>query len=145
MTEFSAEQVGRFHSYVMPEPNSGCWLWTGALNGAPGYGVFTLRHHQQIRAHRFSYQWYRGKIPEGLELDHLCRVRCCVNPDHLEAVAHRENSRRGIVGHNNSSKTHCPSGHDYSGTNVTYTSTDRRCKACDRIRHARKTQCQTLA
>jgi hypothetical protein len=76
----------------MPEPNSGCWLWTGAVS-SEGYAVFEVAG-KQVRAHRFSYERYRGKIPGDLTIDHLCRVRCCVNPNHLEVVTIQENIRR---------------------------------------------------
>lgn len=77
---------------------SGCWLWTKRIN-ANGYGQIMVRHHggakQRSRsAHRVSYEEFVGPIPEGLELDHLCRVRHCVNPSHLEPVTHQENLRR---------------------------------------------------
>ena len=86
----------RFMDKVFPEPNSGCWLWGGAL--ARGYGEFQIGTHKktrQIGAHRFSYQMHVGPIPEGLDLDHLCGVRSCVNPGHLEPVTRAENLRRG--------------------------------------------------
>ena len=70
----------------------GCWLWQGYIN-AFGYGV-----NRRGLAHRVYYQSARGPIPRGMELDHLCRVRSCVNPDHLEAVTHLENHRRSAVG-----------------------------------------------
>ena len=68
-----------------------CWLWTGRLY-KEGYGEFGWNNGHG-RAHRFSYTYYKGKIPNGLVIDHLCRVRSCVNPDHLEAVTIRENRR----------------------------------------------------
>jgi len=79
----------RLWSKVSPEPMSGCWLWTGALSS--GYASLGSGAY----AHRVYYELTRGKIPDGLELDHKCRVPCCVNPDHLEPVTHRENMRRG--------------------------------------------------
>jgi hypothetical protein len=107
--------VNRFEVKYIPEPNSGCWLWTAALNHA-GYGKIGIgsRHEGPELAHRVSWKLYRGEIPKGLTLDHLCRVRCCVNPDHLEPVTIRVNSHRGntLTGIN-SRKTHCPRGHPY--------------------------------
>ena len=71
----------------------GCWLWTGSHNGL-GYG--TIRSvGRKMYVHRYSYELLVGPIPAGLELDHLCRVPGCVNPDHLEPVTHAENLRRG--------------------------------------------------
>src|SRR6185312_8509203 len=85
--------------YALPEPNSGCWLWDGGLNEA-GYGIVNTKlpgmtKPRPVRAHRISYMLFKGEIPPGLELDHKCRVRSCVNPDHLEPVTHAENIRRG--------------------------------------------------
>ena len=73
-----------------------CWLWTGALSDR-GYGAFRIggRSGKTVRAHRWAFEDANGPIPEGLEPDHLCRVRACVRPDHQEAVTHRENLRRG--------------------------------------------------
>lgn len=134
----------RFEDKVMVDPNSGCWLWTACI--APnGYGLFHNSETQMLEgAHRFSYKAFRGEIPNGLNLDHLCRVRACVNPHHLEPVTHAENVRRGLSpamftkaaierGH---AKTHCPSGHPFSEEN-TYiynspTGPHRACRICRR-------------
>lgn len=111
----------RFWSKVSPEPNSGCWLW--AASGSHGYGRFPFLKSEWLEkrgelAHRHAYKALVGPIPDGLELDHLCRVRCCVNPAHLEPVSHAENVRRGNSGSNTRSKTHCPQGHPYEGDNL---------------------------
>jgi hypothetical protein len=82
---------------ISPEPNTGCWLWVGNKNDR-GYGVVPLEGKIR-KAHRAVYESERGPIPEGLTLDHLCRIRCCVNPDHLEPVTAMENIRRGIAIH----------------------------------------------
>lgn len=74
---------------------NGCWVWTGSLL-ADGYG--NLRDGAKVkRAHRVSYETFVGPIPGGLEIDHLCRNRSCINPDHLEPVTRAENQRRGLV------------------------------------------------
>jgi hypothetical protein len=81
----------RFWSKV--DRSGPCWLWTGGTSNA-GYGHFHPTKRQGKGAHRVAYELVRGPIPEGLELDHLCRVVTCVNPDHLEPVTHAENMRR---------------------------------------------------
>ncbi len=80
---------------ILPEPNSGCWFWMGGLSERQ-YGVIYPSRGTNVRAHRVAYEMTRGPIPDGLVLDHLCRVHCCVNPDHLEAVTQGENVRRGF-------------------------------------------------
>lgn len=69
---------------------SGCWNWVGGQS-SDGYGVWSLRGAVTRRAHRIMYERHKGPIPQGLQLDHLCRNRLCVNPDHLEPVTNREN------------------------------------------------------
>lgn len=88
-----------------------CWNWTSSIS-EKGYGQFSY-NRKNVRAHRFAYQHYKGEIPVGLELDHLCRNRKCVNPDHLEAVTHQENIHRSINAQ--SKRSYCPKGHPYSG------------------------------
>jgi hypothetical protein len=90
----------RIWKHISPEPMSGCWLWTGALSGG-GYGYilsYDTGRRLIVRAHRWLYEHTKGPIPEGLQLDHKCRVRSCVNPDHLEPVTSAENTRRGRAG-----------------------------------------------
>lgn len=82
----------RFWSRV--NKTDSCWLWTGSDNGV-GYGQFYRAGGKKTYAHIFSYELHKGPIPAGLSLDHLCRVRNCCNPNHLEAVTHRENCLRG--------------------------------------------------
>jgi len=124
----------RFWSRVQPVP-CGCWLWTGGTKGK-GYGGCG-RYHPSGYAHRASYELMVGPIPEGLQIDHLCRVRNCVNPDHLEAVTCRENLRRGVgVIGVNCAKTECIHGHPLSGPNLyVRPSGKRECIACDNRRH----------
>lgn len=120
----------RLERYMIPEPNSGCWIWIGALNG-DGYGSFNGPDGKSTDAHTASYEHFVGQIPDGLELDHLCRVRCCVNPHHLEPVTRRENLARGINYH--SSRTHCPKGHPYEGKNLMGTPKRRKCRICHNL------------
>jgi len=124
----------RLLDMVHPEPMGGCWLWTGAV--AKGYGIINVGNKMARKAHRVSYELHVGSIPHGLHLDHKCRVRCCVNPDHLEPVTQQENIRRGEAGKKtgaiNRAKTHCPRGHTYSDA---YIVEGRRvCRTCSLLR-----------
>ncbi len=133
-----ATKIDRFMNQVAPDPNSGCWIWTGHETGK-GYGSFFLSHKKRIRAHRFSYEYFNGSIPNGLTVDHLCRVRMCVNPRHLEAVSIRENVLRGIgLSAQNARKTHCCRGHELSHENIRYYGRERVCVPCETIRNARR-------
>lgn len=110
-----------------------CWLWTDIPN-KQGYADF-CGPDGLVSAHRWAYMDSFGAIPEGLEIDHLCRVRHCVNPGHLEAVTHAENVRRGIApAAANAAKTHCKRGHPFDAEN-TYMRLDggRTCRACQRV------------
>lgn len=117
--------------------DSGCWEWNGGLWGG-GYGRFVLdgRH---VQAHRWAYEALVGPIPDGLQLDHLCRNRRCVNPDHLEPVTNRENGVRGIGIAARALATHCSHGHEWTeeNTNVRPNGT-RRCRKCNAAIEARR-------
>lgn len=106
-----------------------CWLWTAGK--VRGYGTIAHRGRQHY-AHRWSYEQAKGEIPEGYEIDHLCRVPACVNPDHLEAVTKKENILRGTSPQaDNARKSHCKNGHPLSGENlVTRSDGGRRCRIC---------------
>jgi hypothetical protein len=124
---------GRFWERVSPEPNSGCWIWTGAATAA-GYGQMVANRKHRY-AHRISYEMHVGAIPNGLELDHRCRNTFCVNPDHLEPVTHAENVRRGLgperAGKRQRDKTRCPNGHPYTEGNIYYRANGNRdCRIC---------------
>lgn len=125
--------MNRFWSKV--DRSAACWEWTAARNADTGYGVFWDGRGMAL-AHRVAYQLTKGAIPEGLAIDHLCRNRGCVNPDHLEAVTPKENNRRAEVwlggARFQSGKTQCPKGHDYSESN-TYRNPNtgrRHCRTC---------------
>lgn len=116
-----------------------CWVWTAGLNHE-GYGKFWL-NGRTIAAHRVAYILTSGPIPEGLTIDHLCRVRACVRPDHLEAVTIQENLARAplALGGFNARKTHCPQGHAYDEANTRVRPDGRRlCRSCDRARSAQR-------
>lgn len=97
--------------YVIQE--NGCWEWIGG-HTRHGYGSLVPPGGAPVLAHRHFYLLHKGQIPTGLQLDHLCRNRGCVNPDHLEAVTSRENSLRGA----NRAKTHCKRGHEFTEANT---------------------------
>lgn len=108
----------------------GHWLWQAAIDKPSGYGIITIDGVVK-KAHRVSYEEFVGPIPEGLHIDHVCRVRACVNPLHLEPVTCLENVRRG---QGNGSQTHCKHGHLFDEAN-TYVYQGRRvCRTCRRIR-----------
>ena len=105
----------------------GCWIWQGYLND-DGYGRLRWKS-RLILAHVLAYNLKVGEVPIGLELDHTCRNRACVNVKHLEPVTHKENMCRGIA--RNTKKAVCKRGHILSGNNLyTYPSGYRKCRTC---------------
>lgn len=115
-----------------------CWVW-GSCN-TYGYGMFDLCC-KRVRAHRLSYELFFGKkIPEGLQIDHLCKNRACVNPCHLELVSAKENIRRGFKSPDIALRpTHCINGHPFSLENTSSVKNKRnrawrRCKICHNAR-----------
>lgn len=123
-----------------PDGEHGCWLWTGRTDPA-GYSRVEVAGRTVV-VHRLLYTDAVGPVPEGLDLDHLCRVRHCVNPAHLEAVTHLENCRRGNAGRHLRERTHCPSGHPYEGegSNVYVGPHGRACRYCNNEASARYRQ-----
>lgn len=109
-----------------------CWLWT-AYKSNGGYGRIKV-DGQMVPAHRVAYKLLVGPIPEGMELDHLCRVRHCVNPAHLEPVTHGENTLRSTSpAAIHAAKTHCVNGHPFDAANTYLRPTGgRACRACNR-------------
>lgn len=128
--------LDRFMEKVIPEPNSGCWIWLGALQ-VGGYGVVGF-NGLQTTAHRVSWRFVHGEIEPGLEIDHKCRNRCCVNPDHLRLVTKAEN-----LSHRTKERSVCWQGHRLSGDNVgTFRTGKRRfcriCRTAYRLKYKRK-------
>lgn len=110
----------------------GCWYWLG-WKSAAGYGHFRFLGKDRL-AHRFAYEHFKGPIPDGLELDHLCQNPQCVNPEHLEAVTHQENLQRGNTFQaRNARKKYCVRGHLLAGANCYFYRGKRICKACRQI------------
>lgn len=134
ITHCEAPYIERFWSRV--DASGDCWEWTGGRD-RNGYARFHLGFQPRPAelVHRIAYRLLVGPIQPGLQLDHLCRVRHCVNPDHLEPVTATVNVRRSTAPARQLQKTHCPSGHPYDQEN-TYFQPDgaRRCRLCHRIR-----------
>ena len=123
----------RLASRVSIDESSGCWNWIGGMYHHTGYARI-----DETCAHRVVYIHVHGSIPEGLEIDHLCRNRRCVNPEHLEAVTHQVNVRRGLV----SGKTQCPAGHPYGPDDFDRDGW-RHCRECHRLRQAKRLAAMT--
>jgi hypothetical protein len=134
----------RFAKYAMPIPFAGCWVWLGYVDKA-GYARINIRHKGKRKAalaHKVAYEYFVCEVPAGLELDHKCRVRCCVNPEHLEPVTRLENVRRGLVPFVSKNRfagvTQCQRGHPFSGENLGRSKNGRRyCKFCRQVAQKR--------
>lgn len=113
MSPAKADPLRRF--LLKAWPVEGCWIWCGSLLLHGGYGQFN-NGRTMVLAHRWAYEHFVGPIPDGLDLDHLCRVRSCVNPEHLEPVTRSENLRRGYAARG--VKSHCAQGHPFDEVNT---------------------------
>lgn len=125
MSVMSADLEARFWANV--DKADGCWTWLASTT-SEGYGQIRADGINRS-AHRLSWEMSQGPVPHGLVLDHLCRNRACVNPDHLEPVTQRVNVQRG----ERAQRTHCPRGHAYSPENTRVRAGKRNCVACHRI------------
>lgn len=122
----------RFFAHVSEGPG-GCWLFDKSND--KGYAAFNV-DSTPIEGHLWCYRFLIGEVPDGLTLDHLCRVRCCVNPWHLDPVPHRVNILRGVgPAAVNAKRTQCVNGHPFTRANTYVTPNGRRqCRACRAIR-----------
>ena len=128
--------------YVMPEPNSGCWLWLGGLRDSKdAYGGVAFKG-KTYRSHRLVYILLREPLPAKVCLDHLRRNKICCNPDHMEPTTWKINIHRGVgIAPNNILKTHCPQGHAYTEENTYIWNEQRFCRTCHKqytCDHARR-------
>lgn len=125
--------------------DDGCWQWTLTPKDN-GYGLFYAHIARRLNgksihryAHRVACELWNGPIPDGYEVDHLCRNTLCVNPAHLEAVTRQVNLLRGnTIAARNAAKTNCPSGHAYDEANTYWFGNARQCRACGRRLAQRK-------
>jgi hypothetical protein len=127
----------RFWAKVHIHLVTGCWEWQGGHNQY-GYGCFALTHEKNALAHRYAYETFVEPIPDGLQIDHLCRNRNCVNPRHMEPVGLRENLVRGERSNQYKGRTHCRAGHEYTPENTRINPHGiRLCRTCHRLSQER--------
>lgn len=126
MSFFDDRVPARVWGRLLPNPETGCWIWQGCVLSG-GYGQLRSGE-KRFFVHRFMFEAFNGPILDGLVIDHLCEVKLCANPAHLEAVTAAENTRRHfLVRH---LRTHCPRGHEITDDNVYVMGGYRRCKVC---------------
>ena len=131
-----ADLKRRLMKMVMMVTESGCWIWTGIPN-KEGYAKTIVKKKTKL-VHRLMFELHNGPIPDGLTLDHGCRVRCCVNPYHLEPATHKENILSGMSpSAENARKTHCVNGHEVTQDNTYYFANRRTCRTCNLARCSR--------
>lgn len=137
----------RFFNCVVIDLKTQCWNWSSLLFNHNGYGRFCVRKTSYM-AHRYSYTQLKSQVDPTLTIDHLCRNRKCVNPDHMEPVTIGVNTSRGSTWDYFRNKTHCPQGHEYNEAN-TYKTTQRngtqqlrRCRICNKESVMRSYHCR---
>lgn len=136
--------AARLFAKVLVLP-SGCWVFQPAVKD-DWYGKIR-DDGKTSNVHTVVWTWLRGPVPDGLELDHLCRYRPCCNPDHLDAVTHRENCFRGLAPVfaklRRVTQTHCKRGHEFNSVNTNFTTKQRVCTICKRDRNRRARHAQS--
>ena len=140
----------RLRRSIKIDPNN-CWIWQLHKN-ASGYGQIGVGSHtdgsrRTALAHRISYEYFKGIIPEGLTIDHLCNTESCINPDHLEAVTVKENVHRGNpLWKQEAARTHCLNGHEFTRENIYKSSrgNGRNCRTCMIERSRERYQMKSL-
>lgn len=137
--------LARFNAKINRDGAGGCWLWT-ASTGSHGYGQ-TWDGNNVLLAHRVAHQLWIGPIPDGLVVDHLCNIKRCVNPAHLEAKTDRENVLRGVGPTAKLARqTHCQHGHPLAGDNLRVTTRGyRQCRSCERASNLSRRTTQLAA
>lgn len=132
------EDHERFLRKISIDSRTDCWNWTAGKTSL-GYGVFSIKH-SSYRAHRVSWAIFNGSLSSGLVLDHKCKNRMCINPDHLREVTRKVNTLENSNGpaYLNSIKTHCRNGHALTPDNLTSNKNERVCLTCNRISDAKR-------
>ena len=137
-TRTQAQDLERLLGKIQIDTATGCWCWLGQIED--GYGRITMQRKNWL-AHRASYILHGREIPEGLEVDHLCKNTRCVNPEHLEAVPGRvNNARSSSMSASYARRTACKNGHEYTADShrIDPTSGARKCRVCERERRTRR-------
>lgn len=135
MSTDTRTDLERFNASWISDPDTGCWNWQGTIS-PKGYGTLTLRC-RHTRAARLAFTLFRGEIPTGRVIDHLCRNRACVNPGHLRIATIKENNTAPgseSFAATNKNKTHCSRGHEYTAENTIIRPTGRDCRKCKGLR-----------
>jgi hypothetical protein len=135
--EYRESTIARLMRNVVRVPESGCWLWEGAVSKL-GYGRIAFEGKAKF-AHRVAFTTLVGEVPDGMELDHLCKVRSCVNPYHLEPVTRLENMKRSGAFVYRQQRSHCPKGHELTEDNKYFAACSNKylCRACLKARKQR--------
>ena len=128
----------RMWDHVRTE-KGGCWLWEGYVD-KDGYGRMVSREHSVVVSgyvHRMAWEQYRGAIPKGMQIDHLCKIKNCVNPEHLEVTSPQVNNlRSNSMAAKYARRDACKHGHPLTGANVRKVGNTRVCQTCNRQRVA---------